>query len=424
MPSDEPNSKMDELLRAYAKKRREQGEAPGEIHPATRRLLQDEVRRTFGAGKNSAAAGAERWRRWRWPMIATGGGAVAMLLAFAVLNAQLDRLAPAHESAAKSLEADFKRNATKKEPPVLAGRSSPADRSLGLRKTELSEAPLPPPQAPQLAGPRSGENSPMANRYSGTPSTTSPASPAPAAPLAAASPVVSAAATLSTSPAAAPPASAPAGIVTDSLAGGEALPSVQAKAASESQLGQQKSSFQQNLARPSGGAGGASFDSGAQNFVRSQKDSAADPAPNLLSNFRMSRAGRNVSIVDGDGSVYKGTVAENLATEGAAVSRRAVDKTKQPAPATDENWNFNVSGTNRSLQQSIIFSGNVQTLSGDFTNNVFGRNQAGFGGARRSDIAGRNAAASASNAARISGTVQVGKSNQFQIEANQPPHSP
>ncbi len=415
MPSDEPNSKMDELLRAYAKKRREQGEAPDEIHPATRRLLQDEVRRTLGARKDSEGAGAERWRRWRWPMIAMGGGAVAMLFAFAMLNAQLDRLAPAHESAAQHRENDFRLNAVKKGMPELAGRSGSADRSLGSRKRELSEAPLPAAQAPQLTEPRSGENSPLANGYSGTPSNIYPASPAPAT-----SPLLSDAATAPTTPAAAPPASVPAAIVADSLAGGEALPSAQAKAANES-LGQQRSSFQQNLARPAGAVGGANFDSSAQNFVRAAKDSAADPAPNLLSNFQMSRAGQNVSIVDGDGSVYKGTV---VAKEGGAFSRQAVQKAKQPAVGTDENWNFNVSGTNRSLQQSIIFNGNVQTLSGDFTNNVFGRNQAAFGGARRSGISRQNAAASASNAARISGTVQVGKSNQFEIEANQPPRLP
>src|SRR5712664_2452194 len=42
---DEPNRKMDELLKSYAKKRREDAGAPLELHPATRRLLQSEVAR-------------------------------------------------------------------------------------------------------------------------------------------------------------------------------------------------------------------------------------------------------------------------------------------------------------------------------------------------------------------------------------------
>ncbi len=44
MPPD-PNDKMDELLKAFAQKRREQSGAPFALHPATRKLLQAEVAR-------------------------------------------------------------------------------------------------------------------------------------------------------------------------------------------------------------------------------------------------------------------------------------------------------------------------------------------------------------------------------------------
>src|SRR5688572_29928144 len=54
--ADDLNKKMDAMLRAYAKKR---GETPVEqMHPATRRMLQDEVRRVHG-GSVSARG---RWR--------------------------------------------------------------------------------------------------------------------------------------------------------------------------------------------------------------------------------------------------------------------------------------------------------------------------------------------------------------------------
>src|SRR6185436_4708512 len=44
MPS-EPDHKMDELLRKYASRRREDA-APSELHPATRRLLQTEIHKS------------------------------------------------------------------------------------------------------------------------------------------------------------------------------------------------------------------------------------------------------------------------------------------------------------------------------------------------------------------------------------------
>ena len=46
MPPD-PNDKMEELLKAFAQKRREQSGAPFELHPATRKLLQAEVDRLY-----------------------------------------------------------------------------------------------------------------------------------------------------------------------------------------------------------------------------------------------------------------------------------------------------------------------------------------------------------------------------------------
>jgi hypothetical protein len=55
--ADEPNNKMDETLKAYARKRREEAGAPLEIHPATRRLLQGEVARLRGSQAARSAPG-------------------------------------------------------------------------------------------------------------------------------------------------------------------------------------------------------------------------------------------------------------------------------------------------------------------------------------------------------------------------------
>jgi hypothetical protein len=55
MPSPEPNKEIDELLRAYAKKRREQ--QPPELHPASRKMLQDTVRQSFGTAPQTSGTG-------------------------------------------------------------------------------------------------------------------------------------------------------------------------------------------------------------------------------------------------------------------------------------------------------------------------------------------------------------------------------
>ena len=91
MPSQEPNSKMDELLRAYAKKRREQAEPVAELHPATRTLLQEEVKRTFAAMPTPTR---QSWRAWRWPLLVLWGGMAVLLVMFAMLNTQLRSLQP------------------------------------------------------------------------------------------------------------------------------------------------------------------------------------------------------------------------------------------------------------------------------------------------------------------------------------------
>jgi hypothetical protein len=64
MPAEEPN-KADELLRRYAKKRREQG-GDFALHPATRRLLQGEITRQRGSRQNDGQRNLFTWLSvWR-----------------------------------------------------------------------------------------------------------------------------------------------------------------------------------------------------------------------------------------------------------------------------------------------------------------------------------------------------------------------
>src|ERR1041384_5435214 len=65
----EPDNNIDELLQAYAKKRREQMRAPLEVHPATRNLLQAEVARTFPRKSSAAESWLESLKMF-WPRVA------------------------------------------------------------------------------------------------------------------------------------------------------------------------------------------------------------------------------------------------------------------------------------------------------------------------------------------------------------------
>lgn len=70
MPN-EPERPIEKLLRACARKRREEGrEAAGfELHPATRRLLQGEVARRFQRQQQARVRNTRRWAAAFWPRL-------------------------------------------------------------------------------------------------------------------------------------------------------------------------------------------------------------------------------------------------------------------------------------------------------------------------------------------------------------------
>src|SRR5262245_56136720 len=76
--ASEPNQKMDEQLKRYAKQRQGQAGGPFELHPATRNLLQGEVaRRTAKAPK--PPAGWFNLLSLHWPRFALAGGLATLI---------------------------------------------------------------------------------------------------------------------------------------------------------------------------------------------------------------------------------------------------------------------------------------------------------------------------------------------------------
>lgn len=80
--ANEPERPIERLLRAAAKKRRDESGAPLELHPATRRLLQGEVARKYAKPGREGRSFAEMFGQL-WPRFA-GGAAIFAVLALAV----------------------------------------------------------------------------------------------------------------------------------------------------------------------------------------------------------------------------------------------------------------------------------------------------------------------------------------------------
>jgi hypothetical protein len=85
--ADEPNKRMDEVLKAYADKRRQ--EAALELHPATRQMLQGEVARTYK--QPSRASWLQRMILF-WPRIAFAAACVAITLTLVLIIQPRERM--------------------------------------------------------------------------------------------------------------------------------------------------------------------------------------------------------------------------------------------------------------------------------------------------------------------------------------------
>lgn len=105
MASEPENHKMDDLLKAYAKQRKGEAGDPFALHPATRKLLQDEVARTYQK-ESSPSAGWIAHLFGLWPRV---GFAATTLLAVAIViwivlpnRESANRLAPSQAASVRS----------------------------------------------------------------------------------------------------------------------------------------------------------------------------------------------------------------------------------------------------------------------------------------------------------------------------------
>ena len=435
----DPERPIEKLLRAQAKKRREEAGTDFELHDATRKLLRDEAARTWG---KTAPSSASRffiiWPRlvWATAILAVLGIAVYMFIpirsqpgdASLVQNRSVPAdfskqdLAPAtasglsQEPATALSSSDLLASQDKR--PRLAGRSEtdaavPLSDQAGavsassIRSLEKNEsAPRPALRIDQVGKPAEPQPQPLVARQQYgvemAPSV-SPVPSRPAVPAAAAGapffkqPQENGKLALAAAPA--PESERPASemaLVTNAIVSNEAL----ARDALPT-IVQRYTQVQ------------------ARGTKAKAQLSESLPATPVLTLFQVEQSGDQLRIVDKDGSVYSG----RLVNQEVELNRLSETRSRSfvRAPATDQsfqgnaasaaqNFSFRVTGTNRSMNQRVVFTGNFTSATNSVLTTM--TNPAPFGNVQNS----AGFLNSLSNS-RISGSAQIGKDKEIRIEA-------
>jgi hypothetical protein len=171
---------------------------------------------------------------------------------------------------------------------------------------------------------------------------------------------------------------------------------------------------------------------GLQNSFKNT--SAPGNAAPVLANFQVQQIAGAIRVVDQDGSVYDGSLLpENAVAQAGPVPAAtpapvaalpeiqdkdlsAAKKVSQAA----QNYFFRVAGTNRTLQQNVVFTGNLLAISSAATNMQLSfLGAGGFGGGRAQSELTNQLPWSGS---RIAGTAVIAGTNN--IEINAVPFSP
>ncbi|MEK7779917.1 MAG: hypothetical protein AAB370_00280 [Verrucomicrobiota bacterium] len=403
---------IEKLLRRAAKKRSDECGLPPELHPANRRALQDEVARQFpkpAAPKQSALA--EWWllikQRWAYGV---AGVAVIWVAAVAIVP-MLSKPKPQTEIALNSPRAErlgmemAKDSATLSEP--LAAPTAPivttgvaADSALAFNTPErenLRTASAPPAARLVAGNPDTSKLKPAARRDGQVATVALPA------------PATNAATPDRRQTTEAFSRAIPASVAqTRSLAASPADLALKSEA-NQPALGKEQNAFSslnivaasgptsapaeatadgyylgsKNLIARGGGLEREQLTRNSQQFSNTATDPRkrdaryySAPATPVLTNFRVEQMGRDVRVVDGDGSIYRGVVDEENTIYKQMVERQnlnlsnsyekkfqfqtpkladAQSAPKQPATAF---YLYRVEGTNRSLNQNVVFTWN------------------------------------------------------------------
>ena len=462
----EPERKIEKLLRAFAKKRQADAGDAIKLHPATRRLLQGEVARRLSKPR---AGTLPLWQllRKRW---AVGlGFALVLCLGAALFWPTLRQPTTTTKnvevmSSAKSLGAAATIAAmdnSSKLPATLGVPTSQAasvpaqmDAISGQSAGQVALGGISAEsqnnnQLAYSAEKKNGKTALLADSAAQTPrdelsAPTNGRQPAQAvaenAPgqrtIEARAPVVAPPVVAATVPAAPLPVAGEPTVLSDSATRAATRPSgaVLGAASSARESRAVKMVPAQTAVKFKSELAGNSSQSAAQNSQRFVQAATKKNLP-VLESFELQQKGDRISVVDRDGSIYKGSLrpVELAAKDDLSKSRATVDKpglaalrnnnlgeagnAKQAEQPSAQNYFFRVSGANRSLKQNVVFAGNLIQLS-NATGNAAQNFGGGGGGGGQLPTANANVTQQQlfSNS-RITGTVTINKTNQIEINA-------
>jgi hypothetical protein len=161
--------------------------------------------------------------------------------------------------------------------------------------------------------------------------------------------------------------------------------------------------------------------------TRQRAAGALDGSAPVLASFQVEQNGNEMRVVDSDGSVYIGSV--QVAPGNPSPDAASAFQNK-PSPGSTaarlpqqafQNRFFRVAGTNRNLHQNVVFSGNLIPLTNDLngpTNSYGFGGGGGFGGRRAAQETPALSPSLLLNS-RISGKATIG--NQKEIDVNAAP---
>lgn len=441
----EPERKIEKWLRTYAKKRRAGAGDAFKLHPATRRMLQDEVARRAPKPAGSADAfSLWKWLRPRW--VLPLGFALILCLGVALFwpappkpeakfqTAETQRNLRQLDAAAQIAAAN---NRDKRPAPAGAPAKPPAftpvlaDNFSGLQSTnppafspEGKSSRVAPPVEPVAIASRRGEfsgptqagqpalalagNAPNQNVNEASAPITVVAAPPVAEPA-------EIAGTINRTPSLVPGAGAGA-VVPEQFAPGAAAGELRAVRAAAAPS---PATFKSELAADA-------LQAGLNNSQQFVQVAAKKNAP-VLQSFELRQNGDQLSVVDRDGSIYHGTLQPVEMTDlsrSRLVEKPGASQLQQKdfgavgnAPSSAQNFIFRVSGANRSLKQNVVFAGNLVEMT-----NVTANAAQTFGGGGAAGGQSKSASANVvqqplfSNS-RITGMVTIDDTNRMEITA-------
>jgi hypothetical protein len=394
MPTPQQTERpIEKLLRAFAKKRREEGNCDLEMSPNTRRLLQAEVARKFGA-----PASASRRAGWSslglWPKPAWGlVGGVALLFGIWLLwppsthhqpqtllaqNKNPNPVPQAKTGTGVEVAHLISQKTELRDKTILAPQQSPvgellpATRELDQSKTALQLALAPPAESGVVAAKEQLET-PAQSFASSKPASTATLSVA-----------KDSLAELQSTAAPAPGPSA-AGLASANQA--ETPGNVPARTA---MLGATVAPLQRIADEGSSGS-----TTGVPNHLevlfkavpgqysakalalKAKKGTEAFPSvAAVLASFKLEQTGRQLRMVDHDGSIYSGylqpgfaggaqgpprrTMSNGIAHEEERQERSVLSEAVGAPSLTPQSYFFSVTGTNVSLNQRVDFVGKLE----------------------------------------------------------------